>query len=381
MIQTNSKIYIAGHNGMVGSAITRNLISHGYNNLVFSPFPPYDLTNQQIVADFFEKEKPEFVILAAAKVGGILSNNIYRAQFLYENLMIQNNIIHQSYVHGVKKLLFLGSSCIYPGKCTQPIKEEFLLTGELEYTNEPYAIAKIAGIKMCESYNIQYGTNFISVMPTNLFGPNDNYNLETSHVLPALIRKMHLGKCLENNDWIALRKDLNKYPIENVNDASSEIEIIQKLAKYGIHYSKNTQYPKSGTLNDVTITLWGTGSPYREFLYVDDLAEACVFVINNVDFEYLKSMSSETSDLIHKHNDGIKNTHINIGTGQDLTIKDLASKIKSIVGFQGQLSWDSSKPDGTFRKLLDVTKINLLGWKEKISLDEGIRIVYSIFSN
>jgi GDP-L-fucose synthase len=381
MIQTNSKIYIAGHNGMVGSAITRNLISHGYNNLVFSPFPPYDLTNQQIVADFFEKEKPEFVILAAAKVGGILSNNIYRAQFLYENLMIQNNIIHQSYVHGVKKLLFLGSSCIYPGKCPQPIKEEFLLTGELEYTNEPYAIAKIAGIKMCESYNIQYGTNFISVMPTNLFGPNDNYNLETSHVLPALIRKMHLGKCLENNDWVALRKDLNKYPIEKVNDASSETEIIQKLAKYGIHYSKNTRYPKPGTLNDVTITLWGTGSPYREFLYVDDLAEACVFVINNVDFEYLKSMSSETSDLIHKHNDGIKNTHINIGTGQDLTIKDLASKIKSIVGFQGQLSWDSSKPDGTFRKLLDVTKINLLGWKEKISLDEGIRMVYSIFSN
>ncbi len=206
------KIYIAGHNGMVGSAIHRNLMAKGYSNFVFTPFPPYDLTDQKTVADFFGKEKPEYVILAAAKVGGIVSNNTYRAQFIYENLMIQNNIIHQSYVHGVKKLLFLGSSCIYPGNCPQPIKEEYLLTGELEYTNEPYAMAKIAGIKMCESYNIQYGTNFISVMPTNFYGPNDNYNLETSHVLPALIRKMHLGKCLENNDWEAIRKDFEKIP-------------------------------------------------------------------------------------------------------------------------------------------------------------------------
>ena len=200
-MEKNGKIYLAGHNGMVGSAIGRNLVARGYTNFVYTPYPPYDLTNQKIVGEFFEKEKPEYVILAAAKVGGIMANNTYRAQFLYENLMIESNIIHQSYFHGVKKLLFLGSSCIYPGNCPQPIKEEYLLTGELEYTNEPYAIAKIAGIKLCESYNIQYGTNFISVMPTNLYGPNDNYNLETSHVLPALIRKMHLGKCLENNDW------------------------------------------------------------------------------------------------------------------------------------------------------------------------------------
>jgi len=300
-MQKDSKIYIAGHNGMVGSAITRNLIDKGYTNLVYTPFPPFDLTNQRIVADFFEKEKPEYVFLAAARVGGIMSNYTYRAQFLYENLMIQNNIIHQSYIHRVKKLLFLGSSCIYPKNCPQPIKEEYLLSGELEYTNEPYAIAKIAGIKMCESYNLQYGTNFISVMPTNLYGPNDNYNLETSHVLPALIRKMHLGKCLENHDWKALRKDLNKYPIEGVNDTASEPEIVEKLAKYGIQYSKNTRHPtpetrnanrgeaegKRETRNPVTIILWGTGNPYREFLYVDDLAEACIYVMKNVSFNDL----------------------------------------------------------------------------------------------
>ena len=296
-MEKNGKIYIAGHNGMVGSAIHRNLIEKGYKNFVFTPFPPYDLTNQSTVADFFEKEKPEYVFLAAAKVGGIMSNNIYRAQFLYENLMIQNNIIHQSYVHGVKKLLFLGSSCIYPGNCPQPIKEEYLLTGELEYTNEPYAIAKIAGIKMCESYNIQYGTNFVSVMPTNLYGPNDNYNLETSHVLPALIRKMHLGKCLENNDWDAIRKDLKKYPIEGVNDTFSESEILDKLAKYGVNISQNASRLTPHASRLVSITLWGTGSPYREFLYVDDLAEACVFVMNHIDFNDLKARNPEPIDL------------------------------------------------------------------------------------
>ena len=236
-MELNSKIYIAGHKGMVGSAITRSLSEKGYNNLVFTPFPPFDLTNQQIVADFFKQEKPEYVFLAAAKVGGIMSNNTYRAQFLHENLMIQNNIIHQSYLQGVKKLLFLGSSCIYPKNCPQPIKEEYLLTGELEYTNEPYAIAKIAGLKMCESYNIQYGTNFISVMPTNLYGPNDNYNLETSHVLPALIRKMHLGKCLENNDWDSIKKDLKKNPVKGVNENSSEPDILNILNDFGIQRS------------------------------------------------------------------------------------------------------------------------------------------------
>ncbi|MGA2406148.1 MAG: GDP-L-fucose synthase [Bacteroidales bacterium] len=365
-----SKIYIAGHNGMVGSAIGRNLTTQGYNNLVYTPFPPFDLTNQKIVGEFFKKEKPEYVFLAAAKVGGIMSNNTYRAQFLYENLMIQNNIIHQSYLHGVKKLLFLGSSCIYPGNCPQPIKEEYLLTGELEYTNEPYAIAKISGIKMCESYNIQYKTNFISVMPTNLYGQNDNYNLETSHVLPALIRKMHLGKCLENNDWDMLRKDLKKYPIEDVNDKGSERVILEKLAKFGIEHSlPNFANRKPQTPNPVSITLWGTGSPYREFLYVDDLADACVFLMQKIDFR----------DLIVQGG-RVLNTHINIGTGRDLTIKELALLIKGIVGFMGQLKWDNSKPDGTYRKLLDVSKINQLGWKEKVSLREGIDMIYGKYS-
>jgi GDP-L-fucose synthase len=369
MMNKNSKIYIAGHNGLVGSAIHRNLIAKGYNNFVFTPFPPYDLTDQKTVADFFSKEKPDYVILAAAKVGGILSNNKYRAQFIYENLMIQNNIIHQSYVNGVKKLLFLGSSCIYPGNCPQPIKEEYLLTGELEYTNEPYAIAKISGIKICESYNIQYGTNFISVMPTNLYGPNDNYNLETSHVLPALIRKMHLGKCLENNDWEAIRKDFNKYPVEGANGSATENEISEKLAKYGIQILKRTANRKPQTANRVSISLWGTGKPYREFLYVDDLADACVFLMENVDFNDLKPKTGP-----------VFNTHINIGTGKDLTIKELAESVKNIVGFKGSIAWDSSKPDGTYRKLLDVSKINKLGWKEKIRLVEGIDVIYKIYS-
>jgi GDP-L-fucose synthase len=365
-MEKHSKIYIAGHNGMVGSAITRNLTDQGYTNFVFTPYPPYDLTDQKIVAGFFESEKPEYVVLAAAKVGGILSNNKYRAQFIYENLMIQNNIIHQSYLNGVKKLLFLGSSCIYPKECPQPIREEYLLTGELEYTNEPYAVAKIAGIKMCESYNLQYGTNYIAVMPTNLYGPNDNYNLETSHVLPALIRKMHLGKCLENNDWPAIRTDLKKYPVEGLTDSSSEAEIIGKLGKFGIICSGND--PSSRSV--VAINLWGTGNPYREFLYVDDLAAACVYALQNIDFK----------DLVTEGKPAI-NTHINIGTGNDLRINELATLVSSIIGFKGQLNWDSSKPDGTFRKLLDVSKINKLGWKEKISLKDGITMVYGKYTS
>jgi GDP-L-fucose synthase len=385
-MEKSSKIYIAGHKGMVGSAITRRLFADGYDNLVFTPFPLYDLTNQKTVTDFFEKEKPEYVFLAAAKVGGIMANNTYRAQFIYENLMIQNNIINQSYVHGVKKLLFLGSSCIYPKDCPQPIKEEYLLTGPLEYTNEPYAIAKIAGIKMCESYNIQYGTNFISVMPTNLYGPNDNYDLETSHVLPALIRKIHLGKCLESNEWNAIRKDLKKYPIEGVDDTKSDDEILEKLSKYGIritetkHHTWQTARTVPRTTNPVSITLWGTGSPYREFLYVDDVADACIFVMNNVDSANLKAPSSQlhapgsAPSISHA---GIKNTHINIGTGKDLTIKELAETIKTIAGYIGSIEWDSSKPDGTYQKLLDVSKIRSLGWREKINLQNGIRKVLS----
>jgi GDP-L-fucose synthase len=359
-MEKNSKIYVAGHNGMVGSAISRNLTEKGYTNLVFSPYPPYDLTNQKIVAEFFEREKPEYVVLAAAKVGGILSNNKYRAQFIYENLMIQNNIIHNSYLNGAKKLLFLGSSCIYPRDCPQPIKEEYLLTGELEYTNEPYAVAKISGIKTCESYNLQYGTNFVSVMPTNLYGPNDNYNLETSHVLPALIRKMHLGKCFERGDWAAVRKDLDKYPVEGVNGTGSEAEIIEKVNKYGIFIAEGGK---------VSVNLWGTGTPYREFLYVDDLAAACVYVLEHVNFR----------DLITDGKPAI-NTHINIGTGSDLRIRELAELVSKIVGFTGQLNWDSTKPDGTYRKLLDVSKIHNLGWKEKVSLQDGIGMVYNRYS-
>jgi GDP-L-fucose synthase len=379
-MEKNGKIYIAGQNGMVGSAIHRTLIEKGYKSFVFTPFPPNDLTDQKTVADFFEKEKPEYVFLAAAKVGGIMSNNIYRAQFIYENLMIENNIIHQSYIHGVKKLLFLGSSCIYPANCPQPIKEEYLLTGDLEYTNEPYAIAKISGIKMCESYNIQYGTNFVSAMPTNLYGPNDNYNLETSHVLPALVRKIHLGKCLEYNDWTAIRNDLKKRPIEGVNDLSSDSEILEKLSKYGIQLPTDTQNLVPSTQHPVSITLWGTGIPYREFLYVDDLAEACVYVMNHVDFSDLKALSPSPSTLRPPPSAPIKNTHINIGTGKDLTIKELAMLIKDVVGFKGELKWDSSKPDGTYRKLLDVSKINGLGWKEKVSLEEGISMIYKKYS-
>jgi GDP-L-fucose synthase len=375
MMERNSKIYIAGHNGMVGSAIERCLEAKGYKNFVHSPYPPYDLTDQKTVAGFFEKEKPEYVILAAAKVGGIVANNTYRAQFIYENLMIENNIIHQSYVHGVKKLLFLGSSCIYPGNCPQPIKEDYLLTGELEYTNEPYAIAKIAGIKLCESYNIQYGTDFVSVMPTNLYGPNDNYNLETSHVLPALIRKMHLGKCLENNDWKAIRKDFDKYPVEKVNGSADEKAILEKLGKYGISIN---QKPATNDQQPVSISLWGTGSPYREFLYVDDLAEACVYVIENVSFNDLKKINAPAASNAKID---IKNTHINIGTGKDLTIKDLALLVKKTTGFKGELNWDSTKPDGTYRKLLDVSKINKLGWKEKVSLEDGVKLIYNKYSS
>jgi len=361
-----SKIYIAGHTGMVGSAIARKLREKGYRNLTGKTIEELDLTDQQKVAEYFSVEKPEYVILAAAKVGGIIANNTYRGQFIYENLMIQNNIIHQSYLHGVKKLLFLGSSCIYPKNCPQPIKEEYLLTGELEYTNEPYAIAKIAGLKLCESYNLQYGTNFIAVMPTNLYGSNDNYNLETSHVLPALIRKFHLGRCLETNDWEALRKDLGKRPIENVDGNASENIILDKLAAFGIssvHSPQSTVHrPQSPLTNSpVTITLWGSGKPFREFLHVDDLADACVHIFETVNF----------GDL--------KNTHINIGSGKDLTIRELANMVQKIVGFDGEIRWDTDKPDGTFRKRLDTGKLKKLHWKSRIDLRSGLEQNYAFY--
>jgi GDP-L-fucose synthase len=359
----DAKIYVAGHTGLVGSAIVRKLKEEGYHNFVFRTIAELDLSSQQATADFFRQEKPEYVFLAAAKVGGIVANNTYRAEFIYDNIQIQNNIIHNSYLNGVKKLLFLGSSCIYPKSAPQPLKEEHLLTSPLEYTNEPYAIAKIAGIKMSESYNLQYGTNFISVMPTNLYGPNDNFDLEKSHVLPALIRKMHLGKALHAGDWTSIRKDLSKKPVEGVNGLAGEKEILAILQKYGI--SKNQ--------NGTNVTLWGTGKPKREFLYSDDLAAACVFIMQKIDFPDLVKMS-ET------HDGEIRNTHINIGSGTDQSILDLAELVKKIIGFQGTLVWDSSKPDGTPQKLLDVSKLQKLGWKYTVKLNEGIQRVYSNYT-
>lgn len=349
----NAKIYIAGHLGMVGSAIKRNLELKGFTNFVTRSLEDLDLLKEQDVEKFFMEEKPEYVVLAAAKVGGIIANMTYRAQFIYENLMIQNHVIHQSYVHGVKKLLFLGSSCIYPRLADQPIHEDALLTGVLEDTNEPYAIAKIAGIKMCEAYHAQYGCNFISIMPTNLYGQNDNYDLEKSHVLPALIRKMYIGKCLIESDWTKLRADLNKRPIEGVNGSYSDDVILQLLNKYGI----------SQTNEEVSVTLWGTGSPMREFLHVDDMADSSVFLLLNYD-------APDTMP-----------SHVNAGCGVDLTIKELSEIVRKTVDYKGNIVWDSTKPDGTPRKLLDVSKLNSLGWKPSITLEEGIRRVVSVYVN
>jgi len=314
-----SKIYIAGHRGLVGSAIVKNLESKGYTNLVYRTHKELDLLDSNAVAEFFKAEKPEYVILAAAKVGGIVANNTYRADFIYENLQIQNNVIHQSYLNDVEKLLFLGSTCIYPKNAPQPMREDSLLTSELEYTNEPYAIAKIAGIKMCESYNIQYGTNFISVMPTNLYGPNDNFDLETSHVLPALLRKMHEAK-------------LNNTP---------QVEI------------------------------WGSGKPRREFLYSEDMADACVFLLESRDF----TDTIGEAEATHPKRE-IRNTHINIGTGVDISIKELAETIKKIVNYKGELYFNDTKPDGTMVKLTDPSKLHSLGWKHTTDLEDGIRIMY-----
>lgn len=360
-MELKSKIYLAGHRGLVGSAIKKNLESKGYLNIITRTHKELDLTNQIEVADFFKNEKPDYVILAAAKVGGIVANNIYRGEFIYENMMIQNNVIHQSYINRVTKLLFLGSTCIYPKDSPQPMKEEYLLTSELEYTNEPYAIAKIAGIKMCESYNIQYGTNFIAVQPTNLYGPNDNFDLEKSHVLPALVRKMHLGKALENNDWKTLRFDLNKLPIEGVSDKSSKEEILNILSKYGISTNLN-QLDKPF---HVKVEIWGSGKPMREFLWSEDMADACVHLMQKIDFNDLSKDQLE-----------IKNTHINLGTGKEVSIKELAETIKKVIGFKGELYFNSEKPDGTMRKLTDSSKLKSLGWKYSVELKEGIRRMY-----
>ena len=347
----DSKIYIAGHKGLVGSAIWKQLENKGYTNLIGRSSKELDLTDSNAVAQFFETEKPEYVFLAAAKVGGIMANNTYRADFIYDNLQIQQNVIYNAYKHHTKKLLFLGSTCIYPKNANQPIAEEELLTNTLEYTNEPYAIAKIAGIKLCESFNIQYGTNFISVMPTNLYGPNDNFDLEKSHVLPAMIRKIHLAKALFQQDWESIKNDLRKRPVEGISDKNTQQEIEQLLAKYGIFRDK--------------VILWGTGKPMREFLWSEEMADACIFVMNNVDFEDAKSNKTE-----------IRNTHINIGTGKDLSIKDLSRLIAKAIDFKGIIDFDSSKPDGTMKKLVDVSKINQLGWKHSIEINEGVEKMY-----
>lgn len=377
-MKKESKIYIAGHTGMVGSAMMRNLLSHGYHNIVGKTLEELDLTNQQAVSDFFAEEKPEYVFLAAAKVGGIMANNTFRGQFIYENLMIQNNIIHHSHINNVTKLLFLGSSCIYPKNCPQPMKESFLLTGELEPTNEPYAIAKIAGIKMCESYYKQYGCNFISVMPTNLYGPNDNYNLANSHVLPAMIRKFHLGKCLGNDDWTALRQDLLKRPIDGVDGNASKNEILGILNTYGIrgtgHGAQGAVYggrgaetfdTASGIRHLVSLDLWGTGLVSREFMHVDDMAAACIYVMQNTDMSALCQPPAMNSYFI------------NIGTGEELTVAELANLVQKITGFSGTCTWDPSKPDGIRRKLLDCTRLQNTGFKAAYSLEEGVRAVYS----
>ena len=347
-MEKNSKIYVAGHRGLVGSAIVQNLNSKGYNNIITITHKELDLTNQAAVAAFFTIEKPDYVILAAAKVGGIIANNTYRADFIYENMMIQNNVIHQSYLHNVSKLLFLGSTCIYPKNAPQPMSEDCLLTDTLEYTNEPYAIAKIAGIKMCESYNLQYNTNFISVMPTNLYGPNDNFDLEKSHVLPALIRKIYLAKLMSESRFE---------------------EVIQNTKTKNIVAAE--KYLQSFGVTKDSVEIWGSGEPRREFLWSKDMADACVFLLEKRDFK----------DTFKERDTEIRNTHINIGTGVDVSIKELAKTIKQTIGYKGELVFNTDKPDGTMRKLTDVSKLHKLGWKHSVELTDGVKTLYDWYIN
>lgn len=353
MITKDSKIYVAGHRGLVGSAIWRNLEKRGFKNLVGRTHAELDLMDAAAVKKFFDAERPDAVILAAAHVGGIMANSIYRADFIFQNLQIQQNVIGEAWRHGVKKLVFLGSTCIYPKNAPQPITEDALLTSPLEYTNEPYAIAKIAGLKLCESLNLQYGTDYIAVMPTNLYGPRDNFHLENSHVLPAMIRKMHLAHLLEQGDFGAIRADLDKRPTSKYSPEMTDSQIAEHLAEFGIHSDH--------------IDLWGSGKPLREFLWSEDMADATIHVMLNVSF----------SDLCAQSGPEVRNTHINIGSGRELTIAQLADKIKHAVGFGGEIRWDVSKPDGTMRKLCDVSKIHSLGWRHSVDLEEGIPMLYS----
>lgn len=346
-MEKDSKIYVAGHRGLVGSAITATLKDRGYTDVIGRTHSELDLLDGAAVRKFFDEEQPEYVVLAAAHVGGIMANSKYRADFIWQNLQIQQNVIGESFRHGVKKLLFLGSTCIYPREAPQPIKESALLTSPLEYTNEPYAIAKIAGLKMCESFNLQYGTNYIAVMPTNLYGPGDNFNLETSHVLPAMIRKTALARMLMEGDFEGLRHDLQKRPVEGVDGSASEAEITALLGRYGIYRDR--------------LVLWGSGTPLREFLWSRDMAEASVWLLENVDFDMLRGESEE-----------VRNCHINIGTGIEHSIREVAEMTARAAGYHGYIEWDSSKPDGTMRKLCDVEKIHSLGWHHKVELEEGI---------
>ncbi len=358
-MELNAKIYVAGHRGLVGSAIWTRLESLGYTNLIGRTHQELDLCNYDAVRAFFEKEKPEYVFLAAAHVGGIMANNTYRADFLLNNLNIQNNVISLSHQYGVKKLLFLGSTCIYPKEAKQPMKEEELLTAPLEYTNEPYAIAKISGLKLCESFNLQYGTNFISVMPTNLYGYNDNFDLERSHVLPAMIRKLHLAKALNQGNFKLIRKDLSKHPISQIKELEqiSDVEITKLLQEhYGIEKNR--------------LQLWGSGKPMREFMWSEDMADACIFVMQNINFEDTKPLKKE-----------VRNCHINIGTGKEISIKALAELIAQTIGYKGTLEFDRSKPDGTMRKLTDPSKLQAMGFRHKVELDEGIRLLYKWYLN
>ncbi|MDD3037270.1 GDP-L-fucose synthase [Bacteroides sp.] len=348
----NSKIYIAGHRGLVGSAIWNNLLERGYTNLVGRSHKELDLLDSLAVKQFFDEECPDAVVLAAAHVGGIMANLQYRADFIYQNLQIQQNVIGESFRHGVKKLLFLGSTCIYPREALQPMKEDSLLTSPLEYTNEPYAIAKIAGLKMCESFNLQYKTNYIAVMPTNLYGPNDNFHLENSHVLPAMIRKIHLAKCLNENNWEAVCKDINLRPVEGVNGNSPKGDILAKLMKFGIT-------PES-------VILWGTGTPMREFLWSEEMADASVHILLKVDFK----------DTYSEGGKEVRNCHINVGTGKEVSIREVAELIMKEIQFKGEIGWDRSKPDGTLRKLTDPSKLHSLGWHHKIEIDRGIHCLY-----
>ena len=386
MLSKDSKIYVAGHRGLVGSAIWNNLKSRGYQNLIGRSHQELDLTDQVAVKHFFDEERPDAVVLAAAFVGGIMANSLYRADFIMMNMKIQCNVISESYAHGVKKLLFLGSTCIYPKNAPQPMKEDCLLTSPLEYTNEEYAIAKIAGLKMCESYNLQYGTNYIAVMPTNLYGPNDNFHLENSHVMPAMMRKVYLAKLIHDGDWQAVRRDLNQRPVEGVNGSASQDEILSVLQHYGI--------------SDNQVTLWGTGSPLREFLWSEDMADASVHILLNVNFSDIIGIEKYSSVHFGAATDGavdrnhsagrggaipalgeIRNCHINVGTGKELTIRELSELVVKTVGFQGTVIFDATKPDGTMRKLIDVSKLHSLGWTHKVEIEDGVRKLFEWYQD